>query len=137
MYKTAIAVNVEDFFEFWKVAVFFTVVLACFFAIPLSRWCCRVLRCQPDELEVEAMKVAQNPVVLEAELEPQHAIMEGAEFHDGPPLSFEDENALRQWAEGDEPAAFPPETDPDALPPLEPTPNPPGMIESDAKPQET
>lgn len=137
MFKTDINVSVEDFFELWKVALFFTVILACFFAIPITRWLCRILRCHQDELEIEAMKVSQNPAVFESQLEPQYAMKDNTEFDepqfDEPPTSLEDEDALRQWAERNEPEAFPPQTDPDALPPLEPTPSPPGMIETDAK----
>lgn len=124
-----VEVSADEFFSPVRIGIFFLVLLGCFFALPLTDYISRLLKCRKDPLEEIASQVAQDPAQYDES--PPHTEKGYGEDQ----LALEQEEypgleGLRDTANADDPVlpneALPYDDRPE--PPPDTPPNPPGTV---------
>lgn len=121
-------VSADEFFSPVRIGIFFLLVLACFFALPLTDYISRLLKCRKDPLEDLAGQVQQDPAYVDgADAQWNDYGDDQLELKDG----FQDDLRRAGGQNPDEDAlAFPPDEHL-PVPPPETPPNPPGRVEGE------
>mmetsp|Transcript_34719 Transcript_34719/g.81043 ORF Transcript_34719/g.81043 Transcript_34719/m.81043 type:complete len:632 (+) Transcript_34719:79-1974(+) len=123
-----VEVSADEFFSPVRIGIFFLVLLGCFFALPLTDYISRLLKCRKDPLEEIASQVAQDPAQYDESPHTEKGYSEDQ-------LALEQEEypgleGLRDAANADDPVlpneALPYDDRPE--PPPDTPPNPPGTV---------
>jgi len=114
-------VEADEFFSPVRIGIFFVIVFACFFALPLTDYLSRLLKCRKDPLEDLAGQVTQDPASGDWS-DKQWIDYE----NDGQELNQDSQDLRGTAGSQDEALALPPDADESPDPPPESPPNPPG-----------
>lgn len=118
-FDSDIQVSADEFFSPVRIGIFFLIIFGCFFALPLTDYISRLLKCRKDPLEELAGQVAQDPAYDDDEADIQWN--EGGDSQ----VELNQETAdLRELAEHAEADAFPPDSGDLPDPPADSPPNP-------------